>query len=193
MSIQFLKYHANDVYCPAVPSLVRPTAGGPVAAGWVGTTMTKTARTNAALVRSFLTDVIAGRDTAAVGAFLSDDVIDRNLVFEAAPGQAGVTALGWQVLAGADIELEISDVVATHDRVAVRATVSGTHQESLMDLAPTGRSFDIAYAWFCRIENGRITEIRSLPDGLGLMQQVGAIPDGSRRMSLSQPTEHNQP
>lgn len=96
-------------------------------------------------------------------------------------------------MAGADINLEFNVVLATDDRVAVRATVSGTHRESMMDLAPTGRSFEIAYARFCRIENGRIVEILSLPDGLELMQQIGAIPEGVRRRSLSPPTEHDQP
>lgn len=61
-----------------------------------------------------------------------------------------------------------------------------------MDLAPTGRSFEVAYAWFCRIQNGRIAEIRSLPDGLGLMEQIGALPEGFLRRSLSQPTGHDQ-
>jgi predicted ester cyclase len=70
--------------------------------------------------------------------------------------------------------------VATDDQVDVRATVSGTHSEPLMGLAPTGRSFEIDYVWFCRIEEGQIAEIWSLPDGLGVMQQFGAVPGGSR-------------
>jgi len=92
--------------------------------------MTDTTAENAALVRRFLTDVVARGDTDAAAAFVTEDV---------------------------------------------RATVTGSHRESLVDLAPTGESFEIAYAWFCRIEDGRIAEIRSLPDGLGLLRQLGAL------------------
>lgn len=139
--------------------------------------MALTRQENAALVRRFLTDVVVGGDTDAVGAFLTADVVDHNLVFDDGQGREASTALGWRVLAAADVDLDIGDVVATDDSVAVRATVTGTHRGSLMDLAPTGESFEIAYVWFCRIDDGRIAEIWSLPDGLGLLEQLGAVPE----------------
>jgi ketosteroid isomerase-like protein len=151
--------------------------------------MAATPRENAALVRRFLTDVVAGGDTDAVDGFLAEDVTASNPVFRPVSGHEPVTALGWRVLAAADIDVVIDDTVATADRVAVRATVTGTHRESLMDLAPTGRSFEIAYAWFCHVENGRITAIHSLPDGLGLLRQLGAIPDGTADRSPTRPTK----
>lgn len=135
-----------------------------------------TPRENAALVRGFLTDVLVGGDTDAVDAFLADDARDHNLVFEARERRVAATVLGWRVLAAADVDVAIEDVVATRESVAIRATVSGVHRESLMDLAPTGQAFEIAYAWFCRIEDGRIAEIWSLPDGLGLVEQLGVVP-----------------
>lgn len=152
--------------------------------------MAGTPRENAALVRGFLTDVVSGGDTDAVSAFLAEDVVDHNLVFEERDDHETVSALGWQVLAAADVDITIDDVVAATDQVAVLGTVTGTHCESLMDLAPTGRSFEIACAWFCRIEDGQIAAIYSLPDGLGLMQQVDAIPDWTTNRSLSEPTEY---
>ncbi len=139
--------------------------------------MAATPRENAALVRRFLTDVVAGGDTDAVDGFLAGDVTVSNLVFGGASGREPVTALGWRVLAAADIDVALKDTVATEDQVAVRATVTGRHRESLMDLAPTGRSFEIAYAWFCHVEDSRITAIHSFPDGLGLLRQLGAVPD----------------
>jgi len=154
-----------------------------------GSIMAATPQENAALVRRFLTDVIAGGDTDAVDGFLTGDVTDSNLVFGGASGPEPVTALGWRVLAAADIDLVVEDTVATDDQVAVRATVTGRHRESLMDLAPTGRSFEIAYAWFFRIEDGRIAEIQSLPDGLGLMRQLGAVPDPPANRPLPAPID----
>lgn len=138
--------------------------------------MAATPRENAALVRRFLTNVVAGGDTDAVSVFLTEDVGNHNLVFGDG-SREGATALGWRVLAGTDVTIDIEDVVASEERVAVRGMVSGSHRESLMDLAPTGASFEIACVWFCRIDDGRIADICSLPDGLGLMQQLGTIPE----------------
>lgn len=153
--------------------------------------MTTTREENAALVRRFLTDVVAGGDTDAVGVFLTDDVADHNLVFGADRGrECEATSLGWSVLAGADVDIDIEELVAVGERVAVRATVMGTHRESLLDLAPTGMPFEIAYVWFCRIDRGRIAEIRSLPDGLGLLQQLGALPELPPNRSLTDRTEN---
>lgn len=146
--------------------------------------MPTTPRENAALVRRFLLDVVDGGDTAAVGTLLDENATEHHLVFGDA--HDGATALGWRVLAAADVAVDVEHVVAAEGEVAVRATVAGIHRESLMDLAPTGASFEIACAWFCRVENGRIAEIRSLPDGLGLLRQLGALPDPTD----SPPTEH---
>lgn len=143
--------------------------------------MAPTSRENAALVRRFLTDVVAGGDIDAVDGFLAPDVHDVNLVFDADHRQQTTPTLGWQVLAATDATIQIHDTIATVDQVAIRATVSGTHRESLIDLAPTGNSFEIAYAWFCRLKDGKIVEIHSLPDALGLLEQLDAIPDHHHR------------
>lgn len=145
---------------------------------------------NAALVWGFLIDVVTSDDTEAVGTDLANDVVDHNLVFGEKRVQRPIMILGWRVLAAADIDIDVEDVVATEDTVAVRGPVAGTHQESLLDLAPTGASFEITFAWFCRIDGGRIAEIWLLPDGLGLTQQLGVIPEVSLNLSLTHSTEH---
>lgn len=151
--------------------------------------MGTTQRENAALVRRFLSDVVAGGDTDAVDAFVADDLVEYNLVFGDAEGREGVTELGWKVLAGADVDVTVADVVASRERVAVRATVSGTHEESLVDLAPTGVAFEIAYVWFCRVVGDEITEIWSFPDGLGLLNQLGVVDDPDENRAVNERNE----
>lgn len=130
---------------------------------------------NVALVRQFLTDVVAGGDTDALDHFLADDVVDYQPVLE----KEACSSMDWRVLAAADINIDIEDVVSSDDQVAIRGTVTGIHTESLLDLAPTGASFEIDCVWFARIDDGRISEIWSLPDGLGLMQQLGVSLEGN--------------
>lgn len=139
--------------------------------------MASTPRENAALVRRFLADVVACGDTNAVAELLVANAEDHHLVFGGTRLRETVPGLGWRALASADVDLQIEHVVASDAHVAVRGMVTGTHRESLMDLAPTGRAFEIACAWFFRIENDRIAEIWSLPDGLGLLTQLDAVPE----------------
>ena len=57
------------------------------------------------------------------------------------------------------------------------------HYESLTNLAPTGQPFESSYVGFCRINEGQIGKIRSLPDGFGSTQQLGVIPELSSNRS----------
>jgi ketosteroid isomerase-like protein len=132
-------------------------------------------RENAALARRFLTDVVACGDTNAVADLLAADAEDHHLVFEGTHRRETVTELGWQALASTDADLHVEDVIASEDRVAVRGRVTGTHRESLMDLAPTGRSFEIDAMAFARVEDGQITERRAQPDMFSLLQQLGIV------------------
>lgn len=141
--------------------------------------MVSTQQENAALVREFLTDVVAGGDTDALGVFLAEDAVDHQPVLEERWDSETATTTDWSALAAADVDITIDDVVAADDTVAVRGTVTGIHRESLVDLVPTGRSFEIAIAWFCRIENSRIVEIWSLPDRPALRRQLDGHPRGT--------------
>ena len=143
-------------------------------------------RENAALVRRFLGDVVAGGDTDAVDAFVAEDLVEYNLVFGDGDEREGVTELGWQVLASADVDVDVAEVVATDEMVADRGWVSGRHEESLMDLAPTGATFEIAYVWFCRVADDRIVEIWSFPDGLGLLRQLGVVAGSSKNRAVNE-------
>lgn len=140
--------------------------------------MSPTPQENTALVRRFLSDVLVAGDTDAVDAFLAEDGVDHNLVFQRDRDER-IGEVGRAVMASADVDVEIHGIVADQERVAVRASVTGVHSESLLDLAPTGERFEIACVWFCRVEAGRITEIWSLPDALGLLRQIGAITEAN--------------
>ena len=61
----------------------------------------------------------------------------------------------------------------------MRAT--GTHQGELMGMAATGRSVDIQLMDMMRFgDDGLVHEHWVVTDSLGMMQQLGAVPEGSR-------------
>ena len=153
--------------------------------------MPSTPQETAALARGFLTDVVTDGDTDAAPLYLAGDATAHNLVHGDRRNQGSLTTPGWRVLAAADVGVAIEDVVATDDRAAVRGTVTGTHREPASELASTGGSFAIASAWFFRIDDGRITETWSLPDGLGFVQQLGAVPERRANRSLTDLPDHH--
>lgn len=86
------------------------------------------------------------------------------------------TVMRWR--AGlADFRMRVEDVVADGDRVAVRATMTGTHEGSLLGVPPSGRRVSASMMVFARIENRRIVEIWEDYDEYGLRRQLtGADP-----------------
>jgi len=95
-----------------------------------------------------------------------------------APGPAGFTQrVGLYRTALPDLHLTVEDQVAEDDRVVTRWTASGTHQGDLMGIPPTGKSVSVTGMLISRIESGKFVEEWVNWDTLGLLRQVGAVPE----------------
>jgi predicted ester cyclase len=72
--------------------------------------------------------------------------------------------------------VKVEDILAEGNRVAVRASWTGTHRGAfhLLSLALTNRSFVMTGIVFRRIDNGRIAERWATLDRMGLTQQLTA-------------------
>jgi len=75
-----------------------------------------------------------------------------------------------------DLHLTIEETIAEWGTVVERLTGRGTHEGEFMGVAPTGKRVEFAGMGLFRIHEGKIAEFRAMPDMLGLMQQIGAIP-----------------
>ena len=53
----------------------------------------------------------------------------------------------------------------------------GTHTGELLGIPPTGREVEILVIDVVRVADGRIVEHWGIVDRLGLLQQLGAIPE----------------
>ena len=76
-----------------------------------------------------------------------------------------------------DAQITVEDQVAEGDKVATRWSARGTHQGELLGVGPTGNQVQITGISISRIEDGRIAEDWINYDALGMMQQIGAIPE----------------
>jgi predicted ester cyclase len=82
---------------------------------------------------------------------------------------------GW--LAGfPDMTVTVDDQVAEGDKVGSRHTSTGTHTETFMGMAPTGKKATITGMTITRIENGKMVEAWTAWDALGMFEQLGLAP-----------------
>ena len=63
------------------------------------------------------------------------------------------------------------------DYVATRYTIRGTHDGDLMGAPPTGKDVAFTGITISRCENGRIVEEWEITDAVGLLGQIGALPE----------------
>jgi predicted ester cyclase len=76
-----------------------------------------------------------------------------------------------------DVTSTIEDLIAEGDKVVARWRSRATHQGEYMDILPTGKEVEVTGISFYRIEGGKIAESWNSEDQLGLMRQIGAIPE----------------
>ena len=75
-----------------------------------------------------------------------------------------------------DAQFTIEDLIAEGDKVAGRVTMRGTHRGEFMGIAPTGKHVTLTSISINRIEEGEMAEMWDNSDVLGLLQQLGAVP-----------------
>jgi steroid delta-isomerase-like uncharacterized protein len=79
-----------------------------------------------------------------------------------------------------DLHFAIEDLIAEGDTVAGRLTMNGTHTGPLMGMPPTGRAVRQAHMHFIRFRDGKAIEHWGLRDDMGMMRQMGLMPEPGR-------------
>ena len=78
-----------------------------------------------------------------------------------------------------DLRITIRDM-QEEDRVVARFSVEGTHTGDFVGIPPTGKRVLMTGIAIARISNGQLVEEHANTDGLGLMKQLGVIPEPPR-------------
>ncbi len=79
-----------------------------------------------------------------------------------------------------DLQLTIEDIIAEGQTVMARWSCRGTHKGDLSGIAPTGKQVTISGVTIARFTNGKMVEGWVNWDALGLMQQLGVVPELTR-------------
>jgi predicted ester cyclase len=139
--------------------------------------------TNRELVRRFVASVWNGEDLDAIEELATPDLVvhalgagvDRTRE-EFAEFHAGLLD------AVPDLEHAVDDVVVEGDRAVAYVTVRGTPEKQYGALAPTGESFDSVAFQRYRIEDGQVAEVWVLPNAMGMLRQLGILPDSPGKL-----------
>lgn len=137
-----------------------------------------TASDKFALARRFVDEMCNGRALAVADEIFSADHLYHD---PASPG-VGKGAAGMRELIGTyhrgvkDARWDVQAMTATADTVILRWTGSGTHTGELLGIAPTGRKVRVDGIWMLRVANGKIVESWNCWDTLGMLQQLGVVP-----------------
>jgi predicted ester cyclase len=75
-----------------------------------------------------------------------------------------------------DLHFTIEDMIAEGDKVVTRNTIRGTHQGLFRGIPPTGKHVTITGIAVSHWIAGKSDEVWINTDGLGLLQQIGALP-----------------
>jgi steroid delta-isomerase-like uncharacterized protein len=76
-----------------------------------------------------------------------------------------------------DTDITVEDQIAEGDDVVTRWTARGTHQGELMGIPPSGNRVEVTGITVDRFSGGKFVESWTSYDALGMMQQIGAIPE----------------
>ena len=84
-----------------------------------------------------------------------------------------------------DLRLTIEDIIAEGEMVTARWSCRGTHKGDLNGIAPTGKQIAISGISMVRFASGKMVEGWINWDALGLMQQLGVVPDVAKTKAVA--------
>jgi steroid delta-isomerase-like uncharacterized protein len=83
---------------------------------------------------------------------------------------------GW-IASFPDLRFNIEQMLREGDRVVMQLVMEGTHQSTWLGIPASGKKVEIRMFTVHRVVQGKIVEDWVLVESLGLLQQLGVIPD----------------
>ncbi len=131
---------------------------------------------NKELVRRFVQEIFTDGNADAVDELVAEDFTPHTWP-STGDGRGDLKRAIERVSKGlSDAAFKIEDMIAEHDRVAVRLTASARQSGEFMGIPPKGKSYTIGEIHIFRIRDGQVSEHWHQFDSMGMMAQLGALP-----------------
>jgi steroid delta-isomerase-like uncharacterized protein len=133
---------------------------------------------NAATTRELIQRVLNEGDIGFAEKALSESFVERNPMPGGTADKAGAIAMFTMMRERTpDMRIEVEDVIASGNKVAVRSTMTGTDTNGMPSMPATGKSFSMgAMDVFTFDDAGMNTEHYGVYDMMGMMGQLGLLP-----------------
>jgi steroid delta-isomerase-like uncharacterized protein len=120
-------------------------------------------------------------DLDGFAAFIAGDFVEHEVAPGLAPTKEGVRQFFTMYIAGfPDLRFEVEDLVASGDKVVGRFRATGTHDGDFMGMPATGKRVSVEGIDIIRFgDDGLAHEHWGVFDALGMMQQLGAVPEAA--------------
>jgi steroid delta-isomerase-like uncharacterized protein len=138
-----------------------------------------TTEDNKTVVDDFIQALFTKGDLSAVDRYLADDFVAHDPPMPGLGGDANGFRDAARIIRSAfpDWCSEVHLLVAEGDYVVERFAASGTHRGEFMGAVPTNRRVAMAGINLFRLQDGKIAERWGNLDVLGLLVQLGVIPE----------------
>ena len=129
--------------------------------------------------RTVIEECLNKGNLAAADKIISKDLVDHD------PGNMAGGLAGFKKFATAwrsafpDGRVEIESIVAEGDRLIARTRSTGTHTGTFYGIAPTNKRFAVEGFDEVLFKNGMAVEHWGVSDQLGMMKQLGVMPNGA--------------
>jgi len=132
-----------------------------------------TAEKNKKLVRRFYDEVMRDGNLAVIDELIADNYIEHEEFPGLTPNKEGLK--GWvKMTRGAfpDLKMEVEDIIAEGNKVAVIARMKGTHQGEFLGKKGTGRKLDLPFVDVILIKDGKAVEHWGYSDNMKMAEQL---------------------
>jgi steroid delta-isomerase-like uncharacterized protein len=129
-------------------------------------------------LRRFYEDVMVAGKLDLLEELAQSDTVDHTFGFQGL--EATRQFLETVRTAFPDMEVDVHEIVADGDSVAVRVTYRGTHSAEFMGMPATNRKVEVDGVDFLHMRDGKQAEHWGGPDMAGLMRQLSAGDTNSR-------------
>lgn len=128
-----------------------------------------------------LYELLNAGDIDGFGDHVAEDFVEHEVMPGLEPSRDGVKQMFRMYRAAfPDLRMEAEDVLVSGDKVVARVRATGTQQGEFMGLPATGKSVNVQLIDIIRFgEDGLAREHWGVFDALGMMQQLGAIPEAA--------------
>ncbi len=133
---------------------------------------------NKAIVRRFVDEVFIQGRKDSVDELLADDFVAHTWPSTTGDPKADLKAAIDRVGKGlADPEFTVDDLIGEGDQVAARLTTAATQVGPFMGMPPSGKRYTIEEIHWFRLRDGKVVEHWHQMDQVGMMRQLGAMPE----------------